>query len=207
MTVQIEAIADPQMGTNSYLVLDQESRRAVIIDANLDPESVIDLVRRREAKVEAILLTHTDFDHIAGLPRLLEEFGVPVAVHDRERDFLTRGTPMRGATPVPTPPIELVQSLVEGERFDVGPLSFAILATPGHSPGSVSLKIGGAIFTGDALFAGSIGRTDLPGGDSATLMESIKTQLLGLNDDILVYSGHGPITTIGQERRYNPFLS
>jgi glyoxylase-like metal-dependent hydrolase (beta-lactamase superfamily II) len=107
---------------------------------------------------------------------------------------------------MPSPPIDNVVSLVEGEPFKVGSLEFEVLHTPGHSPGGVSLRIGDAVFTGDALFAGSVGRSDFRNSDGRALLQGIKTRLLVLPDDLVVYSGHGPATTIGQERRTNPFL-
>lgn len=208
MTVRIESTADRQFGTNSYLVEDEETHDAVVIDANLEPELMIDLVRDRQVNVKAILLTHTDIDHIAGLPALLEAFGaIPVAVHAAEKNSVTQGTPMRREFGGETNPVENVVSLVEGETFRAGSLSFEVLHTPGHSPGGVSLQIGDNIFTGDALFAGSIGRSDFANSNGRALLEGIRAKLLAQPDEHVVYSGHGPATTIGRERRTNPFLN
>lgn len=158
--------------------------------------------------MRAILLTHTDLDHIAGLHELREAFGdVPIAVHSAERDVIAGGTPLRREfSPVATR-FDHVQSLAEGEQFKAGSLAFDVLHTPGHSPGGVSLKIDGFLFTGDALFAGSIGRSDFANSDGAALLEGIRSKLLAEPDDVIVYSGHGPATTIGRERRMNPFLT
>ncbi|HVC76904.1 MAG TPA: MBL fold metallo-hydrolase [Candidatus Micrarchaeaceae archaeon] len=208
MTLHVELTADGRFGTNSYLVEDDATNDAVVIDANLEPDLMVELVRRRHANVKAILLTHTDLDHIAGLHELREAFGpVPVAVHDAERAVLAEGKPLRREFGPIATKVDNVVSLVDGETFRAGSLAFEVLHTPGHSPGGVTLKIGDCLFTGDALFAGSVGRSDFANSDGAALLEGIRTRLLSLPDDLLVYSGHGPATTIGRERRTNPFLA
>jgi glyoxylase-like metal-dependent hydrolase (beta-lactamase superfamily II) len=205
--LHIEATADRQFGTNSYLVEDEATHEAVVIDANLEPELMVDLVRRRGAKVQAILLTHTDVDHIAGLPRLREAFGdVPIAVHESEREVVADGVPLRREFPRALPRFDNVHLLAPGERYGAGSLAFDVLHTPGHSPGGVTLRIENALFTGDALFLGSIGRSDFSNSDGRALLDGIRDQLMSQPDELLVYSGHGPVSTIGQERRYNSFL-
>ncbi|GAC1654113.1 MAG: MBL fold metallo-hydrolase [Candidatus Dormibacteraceae bacterium] len=207
MKLEIESTADSRWGTNSYLVMDTETLDAAVIDANLEPELMVALVKRRGATVRAILMTHTDVDHIAGLPRLLEAFGpVPVAVHPAEREVLAEGRPLRSRLPFEVAPVPSPDLLQEGTPYRVGSLEFEVIHTPGHSPGGVTLKIGNALFTGDALFAGSVGRTDFPNSDTEALMTGIREKLMTHGDEFLVLSGHGAVSTIGQERRYNPFL-
>ena len=205
--LHIEATADSQFATNSYLVEDESTHDAVVIDANLEPELMVELVRKRGARVRAILLTHTDIDHVAGLERLREEFGnVPIAVHESEREVVQAGRSLRQEFSRPLPPFSNVELLTPGQTYMAGSLEFGVMHTPGHSPGGVTLAIGNSPFTGDALFAGSIGRSDFSNSDGQALLEGIRSQLLTQPDDYLVFSGHGPVTTIGQERRYNPFL-
>jgi hydroxyacylglutathione hydrolase len=207
LTIRVEATADGRFATNSYLVIDEVTNDAVVIDANFEPRLVLDRVRESHAKVKAILLTHTDVDHIAGLSVLLAELGaIPVAVHNAEREVLVEGIPLRREFPSTLSPIGNVASLGEGQPYVAGSLSLDVLHTPGHSPGGVSLKIGTYVFTGDALFAGSVGRSDFQNSDGKALIQEIRTKLLSLPDETVVYSGHGPATTIGTERRLNPFL-
>ena len=208
MRLHVEVTTDRRFGTNSYLLEDEDTHDAVVIDSNLEPELIVGLARQRAANVRAILLTHTDLDHIAGLHELREAFGdVPIAVHEAERDVVEKGKPLRREFGPLATQLDNVLALREGETFRGGSLGLEVLHTPGHSPGGVTLKIDGYVFTGDALFAGSIGRSDFANSDGPALIDGIRKKLLSLPDDTIVYSGHGPATTIGRERRMNPFLT
>ncbi len=208
MPIRVEVTTDRRFGTNSYLVEDEATHDAVVIDSNLEPELIVGVARERGAEVKAIILTHTDLDHIAGLHELLEAFGpVPVAVHGAEREVVAEGRPLRREFGPIATRVDGVTVLETGKTFHAGSLAFEVLHTPGHSPGGVTLKIDGYLFTGDALFAGSIGRSDFANSDGAALLEGIRTQLLTQPDEMIVYSGHGPASTIGRERKTNPFLT
>ena len=193
--------------SNSYLVVDEPSRRAAVIDPGMDSEVVLDAVRRQGLRVESVVITHGHFDHVFSGALFKAETGAEMVMHPNDLPLLAEvpETARLFGIKAPTPPSpdRLVR---EGDAIAVGGLSLRVLETPGHTPGSISLCLDDAVFVGDTLFAGSVGRTDLTGGSLEVLLHSIRTKLLALPDRTVVYAGHGPATSIGVERRDNPFL-
>ncbi len=204
----VETLTVGPVQANCYLVGCPETRAAVIIDPGDEAARILARVRENNLRVSHILLTHAHFDHITAAQAVAESTGAPLAIHPDDLPLLNVGG---GATAfgLPQPPIPVPQIwLSVGNVIETGTLAFSVLHTPGHSPGHVCFyeRAHNTIFVGDVLFAGSIGRTDLPGGSYETLMDSIAHQLMVLPDDTVVYPGHGPATTIGAERVGNPFL-
>jgi len=193
---------------NTYLVIDEGTGECAVVDPGEDAELICRTLRDAGATAAAIWLTHAHLDHVLGVDRVREETGAPVYLHPADRS-LYDATPQQSAAfgipaPLLAPPD---RSFAHGDELRVGGLHFEVRHVPGHSPGHVALVGHGAVFAGDVLFQGSIGRTDLPGGDFDTLIGSIRRELLALPDSTIVYPGHGPETTIGAERRSNPFLT
>jgi hydroxyacylglutathione hydrolase len=195
--------------TNCYVAVCPETQAAAVIDPAWSGEALFEFTEREGYEVESILLTHAHFDHIAGAAALQRLSGARLLAHP-DSGLLLQQAPLHaqawGFRIEPAPPLD--GELSDGQVIKVGMLRLQVLYTPGHAPGHVCFyeSSAGAIFDGDVLFRGSIGRTDLPGGNYRLLLKSIREKLLGLPDETTVYSGHGPATTIGRERRSNPFL-
>ena len=198
---------------NGFLVACEETREAILIDPGDEVGALLTDARSTGAAIKAILLTHAHLDHITGVGRAKKELGVPVWLHADDLflyDGVVEQGMMFGLRVDPQPPVDT--HYMTGTPFLFGRYRVDVHHTPGHCPGGVCLAIGRpdegsrVLFVGDTLFAGSIGRTDLPGGDHATLINSIRTVLFAFPDDTLVYSGHGGETTIGKEKKTNPFL-
>jgi glyoxylase-like metal-dependent hydrolase (beta-lactamase superfamily II) len=193
---------------NCYIVADRTVQDAVLVDPGEEVELFLNRLSFEQLSLRAVWLTHAHVDHVMGVKRVVEDTGVPVYLHPADRP-LYDGTAQQGAwlgiRPEQPPPPDF--EFAHGDTVSVGTCEFEVRHVPGHSPGGVALVGHGAAIAGDALFAGSIGRTDLPGGDGAQLLRSIREQLLTLPDETVVYPGHGPATTVGEERRFNPFLT
>ena len=180
--------------TNTYIV--ENGGHCVIIDAGYAPEVILRFLRDHNLMADAILLTHGHFDHVGAVRDLAAELGCPVYLHEKELSM----PPMMTAGP-----LYYTHTYGEGDRLRLAGIAFRVLHTPGHTPGSVCLIAENHLFSGDTLFAGSCGRTDLPGGDWATIRKSL-TRLAGMENDYLVHPGHGESTTLAQEKQYNPYM-
>lgn len=193
---------------NSYVVVDEQARECAIVDPGEEAGLILRRVAATGARPVAIWLTHAHIDHVLGVPEVRAQTGAPVYLHAADRrlyDAAPQQAAAFGLRAQPLPPPD--RTWAHGDVARVGALEFRVRHAPGHSPGHVVLVGPGEVVVGDVLFAGSIGRTDLPGGDSETLLASIERELLSLPDSHIVHSGHGPDTTIGRERRTNPFLT
>ena len=199
----------------------EKTKQAICIDPGDEAERIVETLERHGLKLQAIALTHAHLDHVGGVAALKKlQPNAKINLHKGD-EFMYAELPEQpawigipraqwvalGFAFEPPPPVDVYWT--DGQNYDVGELQFKVLHCPGHTPGHVVLyePKERKVFVGDVLFAGSIGRTDLPGGSMEQLLDSIKTKLLTLPDDVTVYSGHGPLTTIGEERLTNPFLT
>ena len=194
--------------TNCYIVGCEETMQGAVIDPGGEGERIVQEIKRTGLAVRYVLITHAHFDHIGGIAKVVEATQAKLALHPNEKPLLDAGggAAMFGLPVQPAPPPDI--DLSEGQEIDVGTLTLQVLFTPGHSPGGVTFYEAdeGVAFVGDVLFSRGIGRTDLHGGDRATLMRSIKEVLFALPDDTIIYPGHGPKTTVAREKRTNPWV-
>lgn len=196
--------------TNCYLVACEETREAIIIDPGDDAEQILEFVEELEVEVQLIVLTHFHFDHVLAAGAVRSRTQAPLAIHRSEAAYLAN-PPSLFRFFAPNVPRDLVAGrlLRDGDHLAVGRMDGIVLHTPGHSPGGISLWLPdeGVVFCGDTLFREGMGRTDFPGARQQTLVRSIRERLFSLPDETVVYPGHGPQTTIGHERRHNPWVS
>jgi hydroxyacylglutathione hydrolase len=196
--------------TNCYILGDEETNEGILIDPGEQMDEILSEVRNSGLKITKIVNTHTHIDHVAGVQQAKEELGVPFYLHPEDEPVLQALPEAAARFPqfgnVRVPKIDVY--IEEGDEIEIGNLKAKVLHTPGHSWGSVCFVIDDHVFSGDTLFAGSVGRVDLTGGTSMReLVGSIKSKLMPLPDSYNVYPGHGPFTTIGIERRSNPFIT
>ena len=217
----IEEITVTAFQQHTRIVACEQTKRAICIDPGDEAERIVEILERHGLTLQAIALTHAHLDHVGGVAALKKlQPAAKINLHQGD-EFMYRALPEQpGWIGIPRaqwaalgfafeepPPVD--EYWTDGQKYSVGELEFEVLHCPGHTPGHVVLyeRAERKVFVGDVLFAGSIGRTDLPGGSTEQLLSSIKNKLLTLGDDVKVYSGHGPVTTIGEERLTNPFLT
>ncbi len=206
--IRIETVPVGQLATNCYIIWREDSKISVVIDPGDEAEKIGRIIDAEGLEVTHIINTHGHYDHIGANGILSEKTGACIYVDKEDEDLLKSGendlSSQGGDSFVKSKEIKYLSG---GQEIEVGRIKMRIISTPGHTRGGISILVGHHLFVGDALFSGSIGRTDLPGGDYDTLIDSIKSGLLALPDETIVYPGHGPATTIGAERVANPYLN
>lgn len=209
MALRVETIANGPFVENAFVLWDEETKKAVIVDPGDEPDRIAGCPRVLGLETTEILCTHAHVDHVGAVSELKGRLGVPFALHSAERPVLQSmgaQAAMFGLGRVAPPEVE--RWLEEGDEIVVGSIKGRVIHTPGHTPGGCCFYFESAkvLMAGDTLFQGSIGRTDLPGGSFEQIIASIKDKLLPLGADVVVHCGHGPQTTLGMEARYNPFV-
>jgi glyoxylase-like metal-dependent hydrolase (beta-lactamase superfamily II) len=202
---QVTRLVLGPLQTNCYLVTCPATHSALVIDPADEADQILQTAQKKSARIEQILLTHAHPDHLGGLPTLRQATGAKVLLHRLDVEMLQQFGPSYGLRPQQLPQFLPDIQLEGGEELAIGRLSASVIPTPGHTPGSVSLQLADLLFTGDTLFAQGVGRVDLPGGNLDRLLESIQ-RLFTLPDEYTIYPGHGPSSTIGTEKRDNPYV-
>jgi hydroxyacylglutathione hydrolase len=199
--MQIKRIPAGVYAANCFILMNEDTKETAVIDPGGDSEDLIKAVNEMDAKVKYILLTHGHTDHTGAAVQLQEEYNVPIYISKKDYRMMENGEYIYGDV------IGKVDKFLnEGDTFKIGSIEIKCIHTPGHTPGGICFMVEDVVFTGDTLFAGSIGRTDLAGGDFDAIISNIKNKLMILPDNITVLPGHGPQSSIGRERVHNPFL-
>lgn len=203
----LERLILGNLQTNCYILGDEETKECAVIDPAADADRIIKVVDEHGMKVKYIILTHVHIDHITALDKIKEITGADIVVHSAEAPLLNDDNHTLAALFGTISPItESDISVSDGDTVYLGENKLTFIYTPGHTVGGMCILCGGMLISGDTLFAESIGRTDFPGGSHSQLISSIRDKLMTLEDDIRVYPGHGPSTTIGHEREANPYF-
>lgn len=203
----LESLPTGPLQVNCYILGCETTRKAVVVDPGGDVEQVLALLQQLDLQVQMVINTHGHFDHVGGNRKLIEATEAELLLHENDKELLGMAQQHAAAYGLPSELSPAPQRLLSGGQvIAVGDLEIKVLHTPGHTPGGICLLVGDQLIVGDTLFAGSIGRTDLPGGNHQQLIDSINSQLLPLPDATVAHPGHGPATTIGREKLYNPFL-
>lgn len=203
----LTTFVEPPLDNNNYLLIDEAAKEAVLFDCSCYDEKIVELLKSKGVSLKYILLTHAHFDHILGIEKMVEATGAKVVLHKDDENLLNNLNSygfMLGLPEVNIPKVDLF--VTEDEILTIGSLEIKALHTPGHTLGGVSYFVGNMLFSGDTLFQESVGRTDLEGGSFETLEESIRNKLFTLPEDVTVYPGHGPMTTVGHEKKYNSYI-
>lgn len=209
--MRVEMLTVGLFQSNSFIVSCEKTNEAIIIDACDEADRILGYIEREKLDVKMIVNTHSHIDHVTALPKVKSALGVPVVMHEKELE-LYKGIPQQAAMfGIDAPElVEIDRFVKEGDRISFGTCSGEVVETPGHSPGGITLLFRDEspprAFVGDVLFEGSIGRTDLPGCDESQMARTLREVIMKLPDDTVVHSGHGRDTTIGREKRTNPFL-
>jgi len=204
--LEVVAFETGPLQENAYLVIDRASRDAAMVDPGDDADRLIEAVEQANVRLRAIWLTHAHFDHVGAVRALRTRFAVPVFLHEEDVPMFEAGPFQAASWGLPFDGDEVpAERFTEGQGLRLGELSFTVMHTPGHSPGHVTLHGHGIALVGDCLFAGSIGRTDLPMASGPAMGQSLE-RIVALPPETRVLPGHGPATTVGEERRSNPYI-
>ena len=193
---------------NCYVLGCETTRRSAVIDPGDEAERILGIISQEDLQLEYIINTHGHFDHVGGNRAIKDATGAKLLAHELDTPMLEHLSQAAAAWGMHAEDSPKPDMFVEdGDTIMLGQIELKFLHTPGHSPGGISILADGVVFVGDLLFAGSIGRTDFPGGDYNTLIRSVQTKIFPLDDNVEVLSGHGPATTVGREKRTNPFFN
>ena len=209
--MRVDMLTVGMFQSNAYVVSCEKTKEAILIDAGDEGERIIDHINSEGLRLKMVIATHGHIDHVSALAEIAETFSVPARMHEAELPVyrsISHQATLFGLQPPDI--LDIEDFLTNGEKIEFGELTAEVIHTPGHSPGGVTIVFGGEdppkAFVGDVLFRGSIGRTDLMGASHSQMFDVLKNVFLEMPDDMVIYSGHGPDTTIGLERRTNPFL-